>query len=76
MTTWNSAAAASGQIFDDPTVAVATLDRLLRRSVVFNMGGGAETGSDQRDLESCCSLMATQRCHGSRMARIGTKVVG
>lgn len=28
-----------GQIFDDPTVAVAMLDRLLHRSVVFNIDG-------------------------------------
>jgi DNA replication protein DnaC len=28
-----------GRIFDDPTVAAAMLDRLLHRSVVFNIDG-------------------------------------
>ena len=28
-----------GKIFDDPTVAAAMLDRLLHRSVVFNIDG-------------------------------------
>ena len=37
--TTNLGIAAWGQIFDDPTVAVAMLDRLLHRSVVFNIDG-------------------------------------
>jgi DNA replication protein DnaC len=37
--TTNLGIASWGQIFDDPTVAVAMLDRLLHRSVVFNIDG-------------------------------------
>ncbi len=37
--TTNRGIASWGQIFDDPTVAVAMLDRLLHRSVVFNIDG-------------------------------------
>lgn len=37
--TTNLGIASRGQIFDDPTVAVAMLDRLLHRSVVFNIDG-------------------------------------
>lgn len=37
--TTNLGIASWGQIFDDPTVAVAMLDRLLHRSVVFNING-------------------------------------
>ena len=37
--TTNLGVASWGQIFDDPTVAVAMLDRLLHRSVVFNIDG-------------------------------------
>ena len=39
MLTTNLGIASWGQIFDDPTVAVAMLDRLLHRSVVFNIDG-------------------------------------
>ena len=37
--TTNLGIASWGQIFDDPTVAAAMLDRLLHRSVVFNIDG-------------------------------------
>lgn len=37
--TTNLGIASWGKIFDDPTVAVAMLDRLLHRSVVFNIDG-------------------------------------
>lgn len=37
--TTNLGIASWGRIFDDPTVAVAMLDRLLHRSVVFNING-------------------------------------
>jgi hypothetical protein len=37
--TTNLGIASWGRIFDDPTVAVAMLDRLLHRSVVFNIDG-------------------------------------
>ncbi len=37
--TTNLGIASWGQIFDDPTVAVAMLDRLLHRAVVFNIDG-------------------------------------
>ena len=37
--TTNLGIASWGQIFDDPNVAVAMLDRLLHRSVVFNIDG-------------------------------------
>ena len=37
--TTNLGIASWGRIFDDPTVAAAMLDRLLHRSVVFNIGG-------------------------------------
>jgi hypothetical protein len=37
--TTNLGIASWGRIFDDPTVAVAMLDRLLHRSVVFDLQG-------------------------------------
>ena len=37
--TTNLGIASWGRIFDDPTVAAAMLDRLLHRSVVFNIDG-------------------------------------
>ena len=37
--TTNLGIASWGKIFDDPTVAAAMLDRLLHRSVVFNIDG-------------------------------------
>ena len=37
--TTNLGIASWGQIFDDPMVAAAMLDRLLHRSVVFNNSG-------------------------------------
>jgi len=37
--TTNLGIASWGQIFDDPMVAAAMLDRLLHRSVVFNIEG-------------------------------------
>jgi len=37
--TTNLGVASWGKIFDDPTVAAAMLDRLLHRSVVFNING-------------------------------------
>jgi DNA replication protein DnaC len=37
--TTNLGIASWGQIFDDPMVAAAMLDRLLHRSVVFNIDG-------------------------------------
>ena len=39
MLTTNLGIASWGKIFDDPTVAAAMLDRLLHRSVVFNIDG-------------------------------------
>ncbi|MDH2904435.1 MAG: ATP-binding protein, partial [Actinomycetota bacterium] len=37
--TTNLGIASWGKIFDDPMVAAAMLDRLLHRSVVFNIDG-------------------------------------
>ena len=45
-----------GKIFDDPTVADAMLDRLLHRSVVFNI-----TGESYR--------MRTHRAHADKLRR-------
>jgi len=45
-----------GKIFDDPTVAAAMLDRLLHRSVVFNI-----TGESYR--------MRTHRAHADKLRR-------
>ena len=39
MLTTNLGIASWGQIFDDPMVAATMLDRLLHRSVVFNIEG-------------------------------------
>ena len=39
VTTNRGVARFAGRIFDDPTIAAAMLDRLLHRSVVFNITG-------------------------------------
>jgi DNA replication protein DnaC len=49
-----------GKIFDDPTVAAAMLDRLLHRSVVFNI-----TGESYR--------MRTHRAHADKLRRATTQ---
>ncbi len=66
--TTNLGIASWGKIFDDPMVATAMLDRLLHRSVVFNIDGESyrmrESPTSPRKSDSEFDVISWQRsCH-------------
>jgi len=55
-----------GMIFDDPMVAAAMLDRLLHKSVVFNIDGASYRMRTHRARSERLGLARTHDSHGAR----------
>ncbi len=66
--TTNLAVGSWGKIFDDPTAAAAMLDRLLHRSVVFNIDGDSYRMREHRARTEALSSRSRPRTTGGATA--------
>ena len=74
--TTNLGVSSWGKIFDDPMVAAAMLDRLLHRSVVFNIEGESYRMRSHRARSEAIRKGVTKRTADRRVNSVPLTVVG